>query len=255
MGTTIANKPGGSPSTRKPRRWPWVVGGVVILTAGWWLFTEDTRQLNKVRAMQEELRKEMFTSDGMPDPAKMLANREKFEAVRKEAEQLPESQKEKLREERGNGFQQMIAKRIADYKALPAGPPGKFSPEQLKFLNAEIDRMESMRNMFANMRPPGGGGGGPGGPGGPGAGPPPGGPGAGGPGGPPPGSNDPQKQDERRRGWLDRIPPDMRAEMSRMMADMNEVRRMRGMPPMQFGRPPGGGPPPGTPAPPTNGKR
>jgi hypothetical protein len=215
----------------------------LIFLTGWAFATLwGEGEMSAARQRRDELFASVQGPDGTPDPLKMMTAFSKFGELRKQEEKkLSPAQRQQLDREGEKRFTEMIQKRVGEYLALPAGKNGRLSQQQLDFLNREIDRMETMRKIFEAGRavagvfsqnntkpnPQGNAGGQSGSPGQA--------------GGPPPGMrppSDPASRAEWRRARLDRTTPDFRADMAQFVADMNQARRMRGLPVMGQGGPP-----------------
>lgn len=201
-----------------------VIGGRWV-----WGYWSEQSQVNKVERLRDELFSE--ASRELPEEDR----RARWEELRAEAERLSPEQRDRLRDEGRQRWEQHAEQRLTEFFALAPA-------ERKAELDRQIDQMEAWRKRAEQRRNSeegrSGGRGGPGrGQDGASAGASADGPGTGG------GSSrfrsrssDPERRNERRRERLDSTTPEQRARWTEYRRQLTERRAERGLPPFGMGR-------------------
>ncbi len=211
-----ATKASSSDDASTTKRWLLAFAGLLLLItlAAWYAWPQS--DMDRVRQMRDEL---------FATPREQMApeeRQEKFAALRAEQEKLSAEERQALRKEMGQRFQQKRNAEAVKYLSMS-------QEDRQKLIDERIAREQARQEQG----PPGGGRGGPGGPGGPG------GRGAGnGPPGGQRGGPSPEDRDTTRREFLLSATPQARAGMDQMRMDMAARRAELGLPPSGrgFGR-------------------
>jgi hypothetical protein len=117
------------PSSSKKK---WLIAAVILLlllsaTGAWAMWTREDPQLTKVRDMLAQI-----------EDAPWDQRRKQFEGVRPEMEKLTEEQRDELRDERRQRWEEREAQEMKKFFAMP-------HEQQIAELDKQIDRMEAWR--------------------------------------------------------------------------------------------------------------